>query len=281
MTLSPLARFKRCPHIRFTFLLIKALRHHKVPSWIELYVKRWLTAPFQNADGSCVQRTSGVPQGGVVSPLLMNLFMHYAFDAWMRRTFPLCEFARYADDAVVHCRTKWQADRVYGAIADRLRECGLTMHPDKSAIVYCKDSNRRGNHELQQFTFLGFTFWSRKAINRQGQIFTSFLPAVSSAALKRMRGIIRSWRLVRRTPATLDGFSEKYNRVLRGWWQYYGAFYPTELIQLGHYLDERLTHWARRKYKRLAGHRSLSWSWLKRMKQAMPWLFVHWENVGG
>lgn len=262
-------------------MLVKALRHHGVPAWVELYVKRWLSAPFVGPDGECVERTAGVPQGGVVSPLLMNLFMHYTFDAWMRREFADCPFARYADDAVVHCRTRLGAERVYQKIEKRLAECGLTMHPDKSHIVYCKDSNRRGRHEHQQFTFLGFTFRARSAINRQGERFTAFLPAVSTDALKRMRAEIRSWRLIRKTPATLEELSEKYNPILRGWWQYYGAFYPTELRKLADHLDLRLAHWARRKYKRLAEHRRRSQQWLKVIRQSKPWLFVHWESYGG
>lgn len=262
-------------------LLIKALRYHKVPSWIELYIRRWLIAPSVSPDGTENDRTCGIPQGGVISPLLMNLFMHYAFDRWMRRTFPTCAFARYADDAVVHCRSKRQAEFVYRSIEDRLKTCFLTMHPEKSAIVYCKDSNRRGQHAQRQFTFLGFTFRARSAVNRNGARFTSFLPAVSDEALKRMRGVIRAWRLVRRTPATLEEFSEKYNRTLRGWWQYYGTFYPTQLYRLGNYLDQRLAYWARRKFKRLAGHPKRSREWLRRMRNAQPWLFVHWENSGG
>ncbi len=267
-------------HIDHT-MLIKALRHHGVATWIELYIKRWLTAPFEGPDGVREQRTAGVPQGGVVSPLLMNLFMHYTFDAWMRREFADCPFARYADDAVVHCRTRFGAERIYRAIEARLAECGLTMHPEKSAVVYCKDSNRRGKHPQCQFTFLGFTFRQRPAMNRKGIVFMNFLPAVSTEALKRMRGVIRSWRLVRQTPETLERFSEKYNRVLRGWWQYYGTFYPTELGKLADHINERLAYWARRKYKRLAGHRRLSREWLSKMRAAKPWLFVHWERVGG
>lgn len=267
-------------HIDHT-LLVKALRHHKVPSWIELYIKRWLTAPFVAPDGTVKDRTCGIPQGGVISPLLMNLFMHYTFDTWMRRTFPSCAFARYADDAVVHCRSKRQAEFVFSAIEDRLQACLLTVHPDKSAIVYCKDSNRRGKHTNQQFTFLGFTFRPRAALNRKGVMFTSFLPAVSNEALKRMRSVVRSWNLVRRTPATLEEFSEFYNPTLRGWWQYYGAFYPAMLDRLGDYIDQRLAHWARRKFKRLARHFERSWLWLNKMRTVKPWLFVHWENSGG
>lgn len=182
---------------------------------------------------------------------------------------------------MVHCRTRLGAERVYRAIEARLAACGLTMHPEKSRVVYCKDSRRRGNHKHWQFTFLGFTFCGRSAINRFGQLFTGFLPAVSREALQRMRDEIRSWRLVRQSPLTLEALSKKYSRVLRGWWQYYGAFYPAELVKLRFYLDERLAYWARQKYKRLRGSRIRSFNWINKMAALKPWLFVHWERAGG
>lgn len=258
-------------------MLMRALRHHGVEPWIELYVSRWLTVPFETPSGAREERDTGVPQGGVISPLLMNLFMHYAFDVWMQRTFPDCPIVRYADDAVVHCRTHGDAERVFSAIGTRLADCKLTMHPDKSSVVYCKDSNRRGRHERTQFTFLGFTFRARSAVNRQGKRFSSFLPAVSPAALKRMRTTIRTWRLPRQSPATLQELSNHYNPILRGWWQYYGTFYPTELRKLWNHLDLQLARWARRKYKRLAGHRRRSREWLRAVARAAPELFVHWR----
>ena len=262
-------------------MLLKALRHHSVPAWTELYIQRWLTAPFEGPNSTRNERNEGVPQGGVISPLLMNLFMHYTIDLWMRRSFSECPFARYADDAVVHCSSREQAEEIYRAIEARLAECALTMHPDKSRVVYCKDSNRRSSHKHQQFTFLGFTFRPRTAFNNRGQRFTSFVPAVSDDALKRMRAEIRSWRLVRQTSINLEELSRKYNKTLRGWWNYYGSFYPSQLNKLAYFLDERLTYWARRKYKRLAGHRKRSHEWIFSMGQHKPHLFVHWEHLGG
>ena len=162
-------------------LLMKAVRSHIKEDWILLYIERWLTAPFETADGNPLPRERGTPQGGVVSPILMNLFMHYAFDGWMQRTYPQCPFARYADDAVVHCRSQEQAEEVMQSIASRLEECGLTMHPEKSKIVYCKDRNRTQTYPNVHFTFLGFTFRPRRAMTKQGRLFTSFLPGVSQA----------------------------------------------------------------------------------------------------
>src|SRR6202051_1794386 len=204
-------------------LLLKAVRTHIREGWILLYIERWLTAPFETAEGEQLPRERGTPQGGVVSPILMNLFMHYTFDAWMKRENPLCPFARYADDAVVHCRSRKQAEDVMQSIALRLAECGLTMHPDKSKIVYCKDSNRTKQYPHVNFTFLGFTFRPRRAISNQHRIFTSFLPAVSADARRHMRQVVRGWRIHRQTPATLAELAQRWNPVIRGWWNYYGA----------------------------------------------------------
>ena len=182
---------------------MKAVRKHVHEKWILLYIERWLKAPFQDVEGNLEPREQGTPQGGVISPLLMNLFMHYAFDSWMERTFPRCQFARYADDAVIHCQNKYEAERVIRAVEVRLGECELTMHPEKSKIVYCKDSNRRGDSPKVAFTFLGFSFRPRSAVNKQGERFTSFLPGASPQALKKMRQAIRNWHLPRQTPGTL------------------------------------------------------------------------------
>lgn len=271
------AAFDQIDHV----LLMKAVRKHVKEDWILLYIERWLTAPFETAEGVSVPRERGTPQGGVVSPILMNLFMHYAFDLWMKRNYPQCPFARYADDAVVHCRNQAQAEDVMQLIASRLAECGLTMHPDKSKIVYCKHSRRTKAYQLVQFTFLGFTFRPRGARNKQGRLFTSFLPAVSDTALKRIRQVVRSWKLHRQTPATLQELAWQYNSIIRGWVDYYGAFHRTAMHKLFQYLDQRLKQWARRKYKTLRRHPRLSADWLGKMKMDFPALFVHWRGMAG
>ena len=210
-------------------LLLKAVRSHIKEGWILLYIERWLTAPFETTDGERVARQRGTPQGGVVSPILMNLFMHYAFDVWMQRTNPSCPFARYADDAVVHCLNRKQAEEAMRSIALRLAECWLTMHPEKSRIVYCKSSSCKASYPHVQFTFLGFTFRPRSAINSQNRKFTGFMPGVSADALKRMRKEVRGWRIHRRTATTLAALAKQYNPVLRGWWNYFGEFYPSAM----------------------------------------------------
>jgi len=269
------AAFDQIDHV----LLMKAVRKHIKEDWILLYIERWLTAPFETAEGNSVPRERGTPQGGVVSPILMNLFMHYTFDLWMKRAFPHCPFARYADDAVVHCRSQEQAEEVMRSIASRLAQCGLTMHPEKSKIVYCKDSNRTKAYPKVQFTFLGFTFRPRKAIGRQNRIFTGFLPGASDDALKRMRQTVRGWQFHRQTPAKLADLAQQYNPTIRGWWQYYGTFYQTAMHGLFQYIDQKLERWARRKYKTLKRHKQRSEEWLTKMKEVFPDTFSHWQFV--
>jgi RNA-directed DNA polymerase len=261
-------------------LLMKAVRTHVKENWILLYIERWLTAPFETDEGLRIPRERGTPQGGVVSPILMNLFMHYAFDFWMGRAYPHCPFARYADDAVVHCRSQKQAEVVMRSIALRLEACRLTMHPEKSRIVYCKDSERTGTHPQVQFTFLGFTFRPRKARDKRGRIFTSFLPGASNEAMKRMRQTVRGWRLHRQTPGTLAELAQQYNPVIRGWWNYYGSFYRTVMYKILGFIDRKLEQWARRKYKTLRRHKQGSTEWLCRMKSAYPRMFFHWGFAG-
>jgi RNA-directed DNA polymerase len=209
----------------------------------------------------------------------MNLFMHYAFDAWMKRNNPLCPFARYADDAVVHCRSQKQAEEVMQSIALRLAECGLTMHPEKSKIVYCKDSNRTELYPQVNFTFLGFTFQPRKALSKQNRFFTSFLPGVSADAKKRMRQTVRGWKLNRQTQVTLAELARQYNPMIQGWWNYYGAFYQTAMHQIFQHIDRTLQRWARRKYKSLSGRKRGSVQWMRKMKDADPQLFLHWRVI--
>lgn len=210
----------------------------------------------------------------------MNLFMHYTFDAWMQRTHPTCPFARYADDAVVHCRTRKQAEEVMRSIALRLAECGMTMHPEKSRVVYCKGSNRTASYPHVHFTFLGFTFRPRRAQDRRKKAFTNFLPAVSADALKRMRKEVRGWRIHRQTSRSLDELAQQYNPKIQGWWNYFGAFYRSAMHRLFQYIDQKLMQWARRKYKTLSCNTKRSARWLRRMKKQTPRLFSHWNVVG-
>lgn len=258
-------------------LLMKAVRKHTDCRWVVLYVERWLQAPTSTAAGEVKARQRGTPQGGVLGPLLLNLFLPYAFDRWLRREMANCPFARYADDGVVHCRTERQAQEVKQRLADRLREWGLELHPDKTRSVYCKDSNRGGDYPTMQFTFRGFTFRPRRAQNRAGELFTSFLPGASGPAQKRMRQQIAQWHLPRQTPGNLRAFAAQYGTILAGWWQYYGSFYPTEVWKVFRHFDLTLAWWARRKYKTLRGHKRRSRRWLAKVSRQESELFVHWR----
>jgi group II intron reverse transcriptase/maturase len=258
-------------------LMIKALRKHTDCKWALLYIERWLKAPSMTSAGETKARDRGTPQGGVVSPLLMNLFMHYGFDRWLRREIPSCRFARYADDAVIHCQSEQMAQRVRQRLAARFAACGLELHPEKTRIVYCRDSNRRSDYPVTQFTFLGFTFRPRSAQGRDGKLFTSFLPGVSREAQTPMRQQIRGWRLPRRTLSTLADLSADYDATLRGWWNYYSSFYPSAMSDVFRHFDLALAYWGRRKYKRLARRKRSSRQWLTRIARMEPHRFVHWR----
>ena len=188
-------------------LLMRAVRKHADEKWVVLYIERWLTAPVQMPDGKLVPREKGTPQGGVISPLLANLFLHYAFDCWMARYCPTIPFERYADDAVCHCKSEAQALWLRRKLDERLSDCGLELHPEKTHVVFCKDDNRRGDYPSTKFDFLGYTFRTREAKNRWGAFFVTFSPAVSAKASQRIRHTIRSWRLHRRTGTSLDELS--------------------------------------------------------------------------
>ena len=259
-------------------LIEKAIAHHTELGWVRLYVKRWLRAPVEREDGTLVERTRGTPQGSVVSPQLANLVLHYAFDLWMQRTFPCLCFERYADDAIVHCRTESEARTVMEAIRKRLAECGLELHPEKTRIVYCKDNKRRKEYENISFDFLGYTFQPRGARDRKGKKFLNFLPAISNKAAKGIRQTIRLWRLgSTRNHWSLAGLAKLIDPVVRGWLNYYGRFYRTECVHVLRHVNDALAGWARRKYKRLKGRKTASVYWLGRLAQRDPNLLYLWR----
>jgi RNA-directed DNA polymerase len=268
------AFFDSVPHD----LLLKAVAHHTDERWVLLCIERWLKAPTQMPDGTLAGRERGTPQGSPISPLLANLFMHYAFDRWMGREFPGCPFERYADDIVVHCDSEEQAQYLRAAIAERLGTLGLELHPEKTKVVYCKDAQRRGSSEHTSFDFLGYTFRGRLARGKRG-FFVSFLPAMSNGA-KKAKGLqIRAWHLKRRSGADLSSLAEEINPQVRGWVNYYGAFYRSELYFLAKRIDEHLVRWARQKFKRLRHRPDNAWAWLQGVGKREPKLFVHWYLI--
>ncbi len=259
-------------------LLMRAVRHHTDLPWVILYVQRWLTAPVQHADGRLEERTKGSPQGSVVSPVLANLFLHYAFDEWMRRNYPHVQFERYADDVLVHAETRAQAELLLEAIRNRLEQCGLELHPEKTKIVYCQDSDRRGKHEYIKFDFLGYTFRPRRAKNRWGKHFVSFLPAISDKAARRIRATVRDWRLgASRNNQSLEEIARFINPYVRGWVNYYGRYYRSALNPVLRHLERALVYWVRRKFKRLRHHQRRATHWLGRVARREPSLLFLWQ----
>lgn len=258
-------------------LLMKAVRKHTDNPWVILYIKRWLTAPFQMPDGTVIERTKGTPQGGVISPVLVNLFLHYAFDAWMDRNHPDKPFARYADDGVAHCRSMKEAEKLHRSLRERFLACGLELHPAKTRIIYCKDDDRKGNYPVTRFDFLGYTFRPRRSKNRYGKHFINFTPAVSNKAKKAMQRTIREWRMHLKPDKTLEDLSRMFNPILRGWINYYGCFYKSELYSALRHMDRALIRWVRRKYKKLQRHQRRATYWLGGIARREPELFAHWQ----
>lgn len=258
-------------------LLMRAVKKHTNSEWIILYVERWLKAPFKMKDGSIVERISGTPQGGVISPVLANLFLHYTFDKWMEKNQPQNPWARYADDGVVHCRTQVEAEKLHHRLEQRFKECRLELHPGKTRIVYCKDDNRSGNHSETSFDFLGYTFRARRCKSRHGKYFIGFTPAVSNKAVKHMRQTIRHWRIYRKTVSKLEEIAREINPILRGWINYYGHFGKSNLYPVYRHMNKNLVLWARRKYKTLKTHRRRAEHWLGNIATREPNLFVHWQ----
>jgi RNA-directed DNA polymerase len=260
-------------------LLLRALRRHTDCKWVLLYVERWLKASVQLADGSLEPRDKGTPQGGVVSPLLSNLFLHYVFDQWMQKHYPDIPFERYADDGICHCKTLAQAQQLRAALERRFAECHLELHPQKTRVVYCKDDDRRGTYPDHSFDFLGFAFRPRRSKNRWGKFFISFTPAVSNKAAKAMRGTLRSWALHNRSDKSLEDLARMFNPVVQGWINYYASFYKSALYPTLPHVDQVLARWAERKYKKLHGHLRRARHWLARVARTRPRLFAHWKLV--
>lgn len=260
-------------------LLMKAVRKHTDIKWVILYIERWLKAPMQQPDGTLVERTKGTPQGGVISPVLSNLFLHYVFDAWMTRNHPNVPWCRYADDGVVHCWTEKQAQYLVSVLAARFQECKLELHPTKTKIVYCKDGLRKGDYPQTQFDFLGYTFRRRMVRNKKrNNLFLSFNPAVSKAAMKSMRAKVRESRIRNRSDLELKDIADKFNPILRGWMQYYGRFSPSVMDPvLGHF-NMTLMSWAMRKYKKLKGRKTCAGKFLQEIATKEPHMFVHWRK---
>ena len=257
-------------------LMMRAVLKHTQEKWILLYVERWLKAPVQEQNGTLQKRARGTPQGSVISPLLANLYLHYALDKWMERKYPQCPFERYADDEIIHCRTQEEAKAVKEAIGSRLKECGLELHPEKTKIVYCKQSGRKENVTEIKFDFLGFTFRPRRVKSKAGAIFVSFTPAISLKARAKISAAIREWRLPNRSGSTLQDIAKLTNPAIRGWINYYGKFTRSALYCIIAHVNKLLAKWASKRYKKLRRSYNKAAMWLRQISDKNRTLFVHW-----
>lgn len=258
-------------------LMMHAVRKHTDCPWVLLYIERWLKAPAQDEDGKLMAREKGTPQGGVISPLLANIFLHHVFDEWISREHPACPFERYADDVVIHCRTQAEAQAIRRAVEERLRLCKLEAHPEKTRLVYCRDSNRKQDHPQIQFDFLGYSFQPREVMNRFGRLFTSFSPAISGKAQKAITATIGDWGVDRQSDQELEDLSKRFNRIIGGWVNYYGRYYHAELQHTLMAFNARLVRWVCCKYKRFRGRWTQAVRWLRWQAQQRPELFAHWQ----
>jgi RNA-directed DNA polymerase len=259
-------------------LLLRAVRKHITCKWALLYIERWLKAPMVREDSTTVERSRGTPQGGVVSPILANLFMHYTFDLWMARTHPDLPWCRYADDGLVHCPSEQQAESLKAELQARLAECHLEMHPTKTKVVRCKNGNCKSNYPNVKFDFLGYCFRPRRVQRRGTTVrFCGFTPAVSPSAMKAMRQMIRDLNLRRQTQQSLQDIARKLNPLLRGWIEYYGRYTPSALYPLFRYVNQTLLAWVMRKFKRFKHHKVAASHFLQRLAQAPVALFEHWR----
>ena len=255
-------------------LMLQAVREHTDSKWQLMYIERWLKAPEELANGKVEARERGTPQGAVISPLLANIYLHHAFDEWMKEEFPSIPFARYADDIVIHCKSEAQAKYVLAKIKKQMQAWKLELHPEKTRIVYCKDGKRPGNYPNTEFTFLGYTFKQRRAKSKGGKEFMGFLPAISKKAAKRLRGDMHEWGIQRRTDRSLEELAEQCNKQIRGWCNHYGMFYPSRLKGVLQPINVSLAKWVRRTFKK---NSKKAWTMLRRLCEQKPKLFAHWE----
>lgn len=261
-------------------LLMKAVRKHVKEPWILLYMERWLKAPFQMETGENIPRTAGTPQGGVISPILANLFMHYAFDLWLTRNHGNNPFERYADDTVVHCRTEQEAKQLLAEIDTRLKECKLELHPTKTKIVYCQDKERQKQHPNTAFDFLGYTFRKVLIKDRLGRLQMNFIASVSKNAGQALKDKVKSLKIHKRTGSKIEMIAEKLNPILRGWMNYFGKFNRSAMKRTLDCVQRRLIKWAMCKFKRFRKHRRRAEEWLLEVRKREPCMFAHWAFYG-
>jgi len=259
--------------------LMLALEKHVSEKWCLLYIKRWLQMPVLTKSGELVQKQGkGTPQGGVISPLLANLFLHYAMDKWLEQTHPTVSYVRYADDAILHCGSKQQAEYVLRNLNKRMVNCGLELHPEKTKLVYCKDYRRQENHETVKFDFLGYSFQPRSTkSNKTGKLFLGFDCAISIGSKKRIADKMKELDIVHLSHKSIVGVAQFLEPYIRGWVNYYGRFRLSALNPIFQLLRRRLVMWVRKRYKRYKTKLNKAYDWLKRVKEQFPNLFYQWK----
>lgn len=260
-------------------LLMRAVRKHTESKWIILYIERWLRAPLKKIDGGLEIKEEGIFQGNVISPLLANLFLHYAMDVWLKKQYPNNPYERYADDMLLHCGTEEEARELRKSVEQRLAACKLKLHPEKTKIVYCKDGLRKGEFTHEKFEFLGYEFRIRKTKSGKGKYISSFSPAISNKSAKTIRQTMRGWKLHLRSDKELGEIARKFNPILQGWMNYYGQYYKSAFYPILEHLNHTLTRWVMKKYKKLKTHKRRAAKWLGRISRQNPQLFVHWKWV--
>jgi len=267
--------FDNIDHIK----LLKAIEKHVPEQWCVMYIKRWLQSPVQTKSGELIQKQGkGTPQGGVISPLLANLFLHYAMDKWLEQTHPTVKYVRYADDAILHCKSKVQADYVLDNLHRRMQSVGLELHPEKTKLVYCKDYRRQGKHKIVKFDFLGYSFQPRStATGGKGNLFLGFDCAISIDSKKRIAQKMSELDIPHLTHKSIVGVAQYLEPYIRGWINYYGKFRRSMLNPIFQLLRRRIVQWVRRRYKRYKTSLNRAYEWLKRIRIQFPTLFYQWR----
>ncbi len=259
--------------------LLLAIDKHVGEKWAKMYITRWLTAPVQKVNGELVYKQGkGTPQGGVISPLLANLFLHYAFDQWLTKYFNGVKFERYADDIVIHCKSEEQARYVLERLRKRMQECKLELHPEKTKLVYCKDHKRTGDFELVKFDFLGFTFKPRPSKTKDGHLFLGFDLAISVKSGKRILETLKQTHFHRWTNATIESIAAELNPKLKGWINYYGKFRPSAMSFIFRCFYQRLIKWVMNRYKSLRNKLKKAFAFLEDIQKSKPTLLASWQH---